>query len=36
MLYVEGKANDKGEIPFKVVYKVTRHEVKTDVKAKSS
>ena len=33
MLYVEGKANDKGEIPFKVVYKVTRHEVKTDVKA---
>jgi uncharacterized protein (TIGR03000 family) len=30
--YFEGKANDKGEIPFEISYKVTRREVKTDVK----
>lgn len=33
ILYVEGKANDNGEIPFRVTYKVTRREVKTDVKS---
>jgi uncharacterized protein (TIGR03000 family) len=30
MLYFVAKANDKGEIPFEVVYKVQRKEVKTD------
>lgn len=33
IMYFEGKANAQGEIPFKVVYKVTRQEVKTDVNA---
>lgn len=32
-LYFEAKANDKGEIPFEVVYHVHRKEVKTDVSA---
>jgi Transglutaminase-like superfamily len=32
ILYFEGTANDKGEIPFEVTCKVTRQEVKTDVK----
>ncbi len=31
--YFQAKANDKGEIPFEVVYEVTRKEVKTDVAA---
>src|SRR5205823_10901134 len=30
--FFEGKANDKGEIPFEITYKVKRKEVKTDVK----
>src|SRR5262249_48702732 len=33
ILFVEGKADAKGEMPFKITYKVTRQEVKTDVKA---
>jgi len=32
-LYFEAKANEKGEIPFEVVYQVQRKEVKTDVSA---
>jgi transglutaminase-like putative cysteine protease len=32
-LYFQAKANDKGEIPFEVVYKVSRKEVKTDIQA---
>jgi transglutaminase-like putative cysteine protease len=32
ILYFESKANDKGEIPFEVIYKVKRKEVKTDIK----
>jgi transglutaminase-like putative cysteine protease len=33
MLYFQAKANDLGEIPFEVVYKVQRKEVKTDLAA---
>ena len=33
ILFLEEKANQKGEIPFKVTYKVARKEVKTDVKS---
>ncbi len=32
ILFVEGKANDKGEVPFSIIYEVSRKEVKTDVK----
>lgn len=32
-LHFKAKANKKGEIPFEVVYQITRREVKTDVKA---
>jgi transglutaminase-like putative cysteine protease len=32
-LYFEARANDKGEVPFEVVYTVTRREVKTDAAA---
>lgn len=32
-LYFQAKANEKGEIPFEVVYRVLRKEVKTDVAA---
>jgi transglutaminase-like putative cysteine protease len=31
MLYFQAKANDKGEVPFAVTYKVRRREVKTDL-----
>lgn len=33
-LYFEAKANEKGEIPFEVVYEVKRHEVRTDSSGK--
>lgn len=33
MLHFHAKANEAGQVPFKVVYKVTRHEVKTDAVA---
>ncbi len=33
VLFVQGQADGKGEIPFKITYKVTRQEVKTDIKA---
>jgi len=33
ILHFQSKANDKGEIPFKIVYKVSRQEVKTDATA---
>lgn len=32
VLYFEGKADAKGEIPFEVTYKARRKEVKTDIK----
>ncbi len=32
-LYLEGQANERGEIPLKMTYQVTRHEVRTDFKA---
>jgi uncharacterized protein (TIGR03000 family) len=35
-LYFEARANDQGIIPFEVVYKVTRKEVVTSVKANGS
>jgi transglutaminase-like putative cysteine protease len=31
ILYFEGKANGRGEIPFEISYKVLRREVKTDI-----
>jgi uncharacterized protein (TIGR03000 family) len=31
ILYFEAKANDKGEIPFEITYKVLRREVRTDM-----
>ena len=33
MLYFQAKANDKGEIPFEIVYEVQRKEVRTDLSA---
>ena len=33
VLFVQGKADDQGEIPFSITYKVTRKEVKTDITA---
>lgn len=33
ILFVQGMADDQGEIPFKITYKVTRSEVRTDIKA---
>jgi len=33
MLYFQAKANEKGEIPFEVIYQVRRQEVKTDLAA---
>lgn len=32
-IYFEANANDKGEIPFEIVYEVRRREVKTDIAA---
>jgi uncharacterized protein (TIGR03000 family) len=32
IIYIDGKANEKGEIPFEVVYKVLRRETQTDLK----
>lgn len=31
MLYFQAKANDKGEVPFEVVYRVSRKEVRTNL-----
>lgn len=33
MIYFEAAANDRGEIPFQVTYRVTREEVKTNFRA---